>query len=73
MRIVELKAYPVSVLVPPEHHHVSLGIGRMIKRDAVEPSVDSFLQRFLMLVWSHSLLRYYEEEKLPKWKRKKPT
>jgi L-alanine-DL-glutamate epimerase-like enolase superfamily enzyme len=34
MRIVELKAYPVSVPVPPEHQ-VSLGIGRMIKRDAV--------------------------------------
>ena len=34
MRIVELKPYPVSVPVPPEHQ-VSLGIGRMIKRDAV--------------------------------------
>ena len=56
MRIVELTAYPVSAPVPPEHHHVSLGIGRMIKRDAVEPSVDSFLQRFLTLAWSHSLL-----------------
>jgi L-alanine-DL-glutamate epimerase-like enolase superfamily enzyme len=34
MRIVELKAYPMSVPVPPEHQ-VSLGIGQMIKRDAV--------------------------------------
>ena len=34
MRVVELKAYPVSVPVPPEHQ-VSLGIGRMVKRDAV--------------------------------------
>jgi L-alanine-DL-glutamate epimerase-like enolase superfamily enzyme len=34
MRIVELKAYPVSVPVPAEHQ-VSLGVGRMIKRDAV--------------------------------------
>jgi D-galactarolactone cycloisomerase len=34
MRIVELKAYSVSVPVPPEHQ-VSLGIGRMVKRDAV--------------------------------------
>jgi len=34
MRIAELKAYPVSVPVPPEHQ-VSLGIGRMVKRDAV--------------------------------------
>jgi len=33
MRIGELKAYPVSVAVPPEHQ-LSLGIGRMIKRDA---------------------------------------
>jgi D-galactarolactone cycloisomerase len=34
MRIAELTAYPVSVPVPPEHQ-VSLGVGRMIKRDAV--------------------------------------
>lgn len=34
MRIAELKAYPVSVPVPPEHQ-VSLGIGQMVKRDAV--------------------------------------
>ncbi|RJQ51536.1 MAG: mandelate racemase/muconate lactonizing enzyme family protein [Desulfobacteraceae bacterium] len=34
MRIVELKAYPISVPVP-EDRQVSLGIGRMIKRDAV--------------------------------------
>ncbi len=34
MRIVELKAYPISVPVP-EGRQVSLGIGRMIKRDAV--------------------------------------
>jgi len=34
MRVVELKAYPVSVPVPPEHQ-VRLGIGRMVKRDAV--------------------------------------
>lgn len=34
MRIAELKAYPVSVPVPPEYQ-VSLGVGRMIKRDAV--------------------------------------
>lgn len=33
MRIGELKAYPVSVAVPPEHQ-VTLGIGRVIKRDA---------------------------------------
>jgi len=34
LRIVELKAYPISVPVP-EDRQVSLGIGRMIKRDAV--------------------------------------
>jgi L-alanine-DL-glutamate epimerase-like enolase superfamily enzyme len=34
LRIVELKAYPISVPVP-EGRQVSLGIGRMIKRDAV--------------------------------------
>ena len=34
MRIMELRAYPVSVPVPPKHQ-VAVGIGRMIKRDAV--------------------------------------
>ena len=34
MRIVEIRAYPVSTPVP-EDKQVSLGIGRMIKRDAV--------------------------------------
>ena len=34
MKIVEIKAYPVTVPVPPEHR-VRLGIGTMVKRDIV--------------------------------------
>jgi len=40
MRIIELKAYPVSVPVP-EEKQVRLGIGRMIKRDAVVVRVET--------------------------------
>jgi D-galactarolactone cycloisomerase len=40
MRIVEIKAYPVSVPVPGEYQ-VSLGIGRMVKRDAVVVKVST--------------------------------
>ena len=34
LKIVEIKAYPTSFPVPPEHR-VALGIGTAIKRDAV--------------------------------------
>jgi len=34
MRIVDVKAFPVSVTIPPEHQN-TVGIGRMTKRDAV--------------------------------------
>lgn len=40
MRIIELKAYPVSVPVP-EEKQVRIGIGRMIKRDAVVVRVET--------------------------------
>lgn len=34
MRIVDVRAYPISVRLPPERQ-VRLGIGRAVKRDAV--------------------------------------
>ena len=40
MRILELKAYPVSVPVP-EEKQVRIGIGRMIKRDAVVVRIET--------------------------------
>ena len=34
MRIVDVEAFPISVRIPPERSN-TVGIGRMVKRDAV--------------------------------------